>query len=139
MTWTYISSRLDNRKTTTNHNKDNISNTDDIQLCVTPKTNYSVQATYEPTHLTPSNYTLTIASIKLHTTTILPPNGKEYLFLKISGKSSQTAKCVKSRIMTKVINYILSIDTFEQQCVVSKCMLQSPLLEDHMKTIIIKQ
>ena len=37
--------------------------------------------------------------------------------------------------MTKVIDSILSIDTFEQKCVVLKDMLQSPCLKDHIKTI----
>ena len=37
------------------------------------------------------------------------------------------------------VDYILSIDTFEQQCAVIKGMLQSPRLEDHMKTIGIDQ
>ena len=41
--------------------------------------------------------------------------------------------------MNKAIGYILSIDTFEQQCVVIKGMLISPRLEDHMKTIGIDQ
>ena len=50
-------------------------------------------------------------------------------------KSDQAARCIKSRIMTKVIDSILSIDTFEQKCVVLKGMLQSPLLKDHVHTI----
>ena len=37
--------------------------------------------------------------------------------------------------MNKAINSILYIDTFEQQYVVIKGMLQSSRLEDHMKTI----
>ena len=37
--------------------------------------------------------------------------------------------------MNKAIDSILSIETFEQQCVVIKGMLQSPHLEYHMKTI----
>ena len=41
--------------------------------------------------------------------------------------------------MNKAIGYILSIDAFEQQFVVVKGMLQSPLFEDHMKTIGIDQ
>ena len=41
--------------------------------------------------------------------------------------------------MNKAIDYILSIDTFEQQCVVSKGMLQSSRLEYHMNTIDIDQ
>ena len=46
---------------------------------------------------------------------------------------------VKSRILNKVIDSIPYIDTFEQQCFVIKCMLQSSRLEDHMKTIGIDQ
>ena len=55
------------------------------------------------------------------------------------GKTAQAARCIKSRIMTKVIDYVLSIDTFEQQCVVLKGMLQSPRLKDHVQTIGIDQ
>ena len=55
------------------------------------------------------------------------------------GKTAQDTRCVKSRIMTKVVDYILSIDTFEQKCVVLKGMLQSPLLKDHVQTIGIDQ
>ena len=55
------------------------------------------------------------------------------------GKTAQAARCIKSRIITKVIDYVLSIDTFEQQCVVLKGMLQSPRLKYHMKTIGIDQ
>ena len=65
-----------------------------------------------PTHLTPLNDTLPIASVKLHTKTKLTPAGKEYLCFQINGKSSQAAKFVKSRIQNKAIDYILSIDTF---------------------------
>ena len=41
--------------------------------------------------------------------------------------------------MTKVIDYILSIDTIEQKCVVLKAMLQLPRLKYHMKTFGIDQ
>ena len=41
--------------------------------------------------------------------------------------------------MTKVIDYVFSIDTFEQQCVVLKGMLQSPRLKYHVQTIGIDQ
>ena len=37
--------------------------------------------------------------------------------------------------MNKAIDYILYIDTFEQQRVVMKGMLQSPRLEYYLKTI----
>ena len=41
--------------------------------------------------------------------------------------------------MTKVIDYIGSIDTCEQQYVVMKGMLESTRLKDHMKTVGIDQ
>ena len=53
----------------------------------------------------------------------------------INGRSSHVAQCVKSRIMNNTIDPILYIDTFEQQCIVIKVILQSPRLEDHMNNI----
>ena len=55
------------------------------------------------------------------------------------GKSDQAARCIKSRIMTKVIDYVLSIHTFEKKCFMLKGVLQSPLLRDHVQTIGIDQ
>ena len=63
--------------------------------------------------------------LNLHTTTKLPPVGKEYMCYHNDVKATQEANCIKSRIMTTVIYSVLSIGTFEQQCVVLKCMLQS--------------
>ena len=37
--------------------------------------------------------------------------------------------------MNKVIGSVLSIDTFEQQCVVVIGIFQSPILKDHVQTI----
>ena len=72
-----ISSQLDNIYITTDQNKNNTSNADDIHSCVTPqKQNYSVQATYTPPHWTPLNTTLPIAPVYLHTTKLLLPVGK---------------------------------------------------------------
>ena len=51
------------------------------------------------------------------------------------GKTDQAARCIKSRIITKVIDYVLSIDTFKQQYFMFKGMLQSPQLKDHVQTI----
>ena len=82
---------------------------------------------------------MSVRSFNLHTTAKLPPVGKEYMCFQIGGKSSQAAKCVKSRIMTKVIDCVPSVNIFEQQCVVLKGMLQSPRLKDHMETIGINQ
>ena len=55
-------------------------------------------------------------------------------FLK-EGKTDQDARCIKLWITTKVIGFVLSIDKFEQQCVVLKGMLQSPQLKYHVHTI----
>ena len=42
------------------------------------------------------------------------------------GKYDQAPRCIKSRIMTKATDYILSIDTFEQQFVVLKGKITVP-------------
>ena len=55
------------------------------------------------------------------------------------GKTAQAARCIKSRIMTNVIDSLQSIDTFEQQCVMIKCIFQSPWVKDHIQTIGIDQ
>ena len=81
------------------------------------------------------NDTLLIAPVELHTTEQLTPVGKDYLCFQINGRYSHADWCVKSRITNKAIDYILSIDKFEQQCIVIKGMLQSPPFEYHMKTI----
>ena len=57
----------------------------------------------------------------------------------VDNKSPHAAQCVKSRVLNKAIYFILFINTFEQQCVVIQCMLQSSRLEDHMNTIGIDQ
>ena len=113
---------------------------DDIHSCVTPqRQNISVQATYTPPCLTPLITTLPLLPFELPKTTQLPPVGKEYLCFQVDNKSPHAAQCVKLRVLNKSIDSILSIDTFDQQCVVIKCMLQSPRLEDHMNTIGIDQ
>ena len=89
--------------------------------------------------MTPLSTTLTITDVELHKTKQLPPAGKEYLCFQINSKSPHASQCVKSRILNKYIDFILSIDKFEQQCVLIKCMLQSSRLEEHMKTIGIYQ
>ena len=103
-------------------------------MCNTTKKN-SVQATSTPPSLTQLNTTLPVAPVELQRTKKLITSGKEYFCFQINSKSSHAAQCVKSRILNKAIDFILSIDTFEQHCVVIKGMLQSPRLEDHMKNI----
>ena len=68
-TQTSISSQLDNKDITTNQNKNNTSNIDDIHSCVTGgKQNYSAHTTSTTTRLTPLNTTLPIAPVELHRT-----------------------------------------------------------------------
>ena len=67
-----------------NQDKVNISNTDDIHSCVTPKRhNISVQATSTPPRLAPLITTLPILPIEVPKTTHLPPRGKEYLCFQV--------------------------------------------------------
>ena len=89
--------------------------------------------------MTPLITTLPILPIDVPKTTHLPPLGKEYLCFQVDNKYPHAAQCVKSRVLKNVIYSILSINTFEQQCVVIKCLLQSSRIEDHMKTIGIDQ
>ena len=65
--------------------------------------------------------------------------GKEYICFQNYSKNAQEANCIKSRIITKVIYYVLSFDTFEKQCVLIKGMLQSTRLKHHVKTIGIEK
>ena len=121
MSQTIISSQLENKDSTAIQNTSDISNTDDIQPCATPpKQNYSVHATYTPPSLIPLTTTLPIAPVELHRTAELPLVGKEYLCFQVRSKSPHAAQCVKSRVLNNTIDSILSIDTFEQQCVVIK-------------------
>ena len=55
-----------------------------------------------------------------NTPTILTQVDKEYMCFMRKSKSDQAARCIKSRIMTKVIDSVLSIDTFEQKCLFLK-------------------
>ena len=102
-------------------------------MCNTPKKSYSVQATSTPPRLTPLITTLPISPVELKKK--LTPVGKEYLCFQVNRKSPHAAQCVKLRVLNKSIDSIISIDTFEQQCVVIKFMLQSSRLKDHTKTI----
>ena len=70
--------------------------------------------------------------LNLNTSTILPPVGKEYMCFMKEDKSDQADRCNKSRIINKVIDSIISINTFEQQCVVLKGILKSTHLKYHV-------
>ena len=54
-------------------------------------------------------------------------------------KTTQSTKCIKSMVITKVVDSVLSIVTFEQKHFVLKGVLQSPHLKCHVKNIGINQ
>ena len=120
-----MSHQLQHKDSNSIQNRVNTSNTDDIHSCVTTrKQNISVQATSTPPRLTPLITNLTLLPVELPKTTHLPPLGKEYFCFQVYNKSPHAAQCVKSRVLNKVIDSILSINTSEQQYVLIKCMLQ---------------
>ena len=100
---------------------------------------YSIPTTLTPNYHKQFISAMSVRSFNLHTTSKLTPLGKEYMCFKIDGKYYQAYKCVESRIMTKLIDCVIYINTFEQQCVLIKGMLQSPRLKYHMETIGIEQ
>ena len=115
-------------------NDASIKNNDDIQSFETLKI-YSIQTISTPNHHTQGIATTSSSILYLNTPTILLTIGKQYMYFQNNGKTAQAARCNKSRIMTKVIGYVLSIDTFEQQCVVLKGVFQLTQLKDHVQTI----
>ena len=116
LTRTIISSQHDNKESNTIQNTTDTSNTDDIHSCVTlRKQNTRVQDTSTPPRLTQLNTTLPIAPVELQKITKLPPVGEEYFCFQINIKYPHAAQCFKSIILNKAIDYILSIDKFEQK------------------------
>ena len=57
------------------------------------------------------------------------------IVFKCFGKRAHAAKCEKSCVLTKVIDTIIEIDSFEQHCVIIKGFLQSELLKQYMVII----
>ena len=93
----------------------NIKNNDNIQSCETPrKKNYSIPTTSTTNQHAKLIVDTSVSLLNLHTATKFPSVGKEYMCFHNDGKTAQAAKCVKSRIMTKVIDSVLLINTFEQ-------------------------
>ena len=57
----------------------------------------------------------------------------------MDGENAHAAQCLKSRTLTKVIDLMIAIESFEQQCVILKGLLQSDRLKLDMVTIGIDQ
>ena len=94
-----MSYQLQHKDSTSIQNTSDISNTNDIYSCVTPrKQNISVQVTSTPPQLTPLINTLPLLPVELPKITHLPPLGNEYLCFQVDNKSPHAAQCVKSRV-----------------------------------------
>ena len=55
------------------------------------------------------------------------------------GKSAHDAQWDKSRVLIKVIDNIVGIDSFDQKYVIIKGLLQSELLKQHLVIIVVYQ
>ena len=53
----------------------------------------------------------------------LPPPGKKHFCFQKDGKSTLAEQCYKSLVLTKVIDTIIDIDSFEKECVIIKGLL----------------
>ena len=102
------------------------------------KTNYNISIVSTPIYHTQHIASTSSSIFNSNTPTILPPVSKYYMCFQKYGKSDQATRCIKSISITKVIYLVLSIDIFEQKCVILKGLLQSPWLKDHVHTIVIE-
>ena len=69
----------------------------------------------------------------------LTQSGKYYPCFQIDRETAQTAQCTKSRALTKLIDSIIDIESFDQKYVVVKCPLQSEQLKQNIVTIGVYQ
>ena len=76
----------------------------------TPKQIHSIPTTSTPNHHAQRIAATSVNLLNLHTTTTLSPVGKEYMCFQKNGKTAQAAKCIKSRMITKVVYYVLLVD-----------------------------
>ena len=90
------------------HNDFSITNNDNIQSCETPrKKNYSIKNTSTQNPYAQIIVTMSVSLLNLNTTGKLPPVGKNIIYFQIDGKYDQASKCIKYRIMTKVISCVI--------------------------------
>ena len=89
-------------------NDETITNNYDIQSCgTTKKQKFNISTISTPNHHSQRIASTSPSTLTSNTPTILPLVGKEYICFMKGGKSDQAARCVKSRIMTKVIDSVL--------------------------------
>ena len=88
------------------HNDATITNNDDIKSCET-ETNHSIPTISIPNHHSQRIATTSSSILNLHIPRILPPAGKYSMCFLKKGKTDQAARYIKSKKMTKVIDYFL--------------------------------
>ena len=76
------------------------------------KKDYSIPTILTPNHHSQHIATTSSSRLTPNTPTTLPPVGKEYICFMKEGKYDQASRCIKSGIMTKLIDSVQSIDTF---------------------------
>ena len=100
-----------------------IKNYDKIQSCETLRKKYIILSISTYNHHSQSIDTTSSSILNLNTIRILSTVGKYCMCFMKEGKSDQAARFIKSRKTNKAIDSVLSIDTFEPQCFMLKCML----------------
>ena len=73
---------------------------------------FSIPTTSTPNHHAQHIAATSVSLLNLHKTRIWTEVGKSYMYFQNDGKTVQKARCIKSNIMTRVIDYVLLIDTF---------------------------
>ena len=82
-----------------------ITNNDDIQSCETPeKQNFNTSTISTPNHHSQRIASTLSSRLNSNTPMILSPADEEYMCIQKDGKTEHAVRCIKSRIMTKVIN-----------------------------------
>ena len=69
----------------------------------------------------------------------LPLSRNEYLCFQADGRTARACQCAKSRALTKFIETIMSIGSFEHKCVILEALLKSQQLKEHTLTIGVDQ
>ena len=74
--------------------------------------NYRITSTSTPNHHAPLIGAMSVRSFNLRATSKFLPVGKKDVCFQVDGKYSQASKCVKSNIITTVVDYVLSVNKF---------------------------
>ena len=110
----------------------------DMEFETTRENNHSITATSDQVLL--GSQSLKFQENKTHRPDQrLPTPRKEYLCLQIDCKSACESECDKSRVLTKVIESIIEIGSFDHMCVIIKELFHSEKLKQHIVKIVLYQ